>query len=309
MRLLRPLLAATALLAAAGAVPAQARVPRPLELTATTVVSTARSGWVDVVLPEDVRVSPAAEHNPDVAVQGKGRFVGFWLQRLGSGGLGDSLGSTRLPAFLGGGTQTFGSYVPAPTCEPVPAAFPVTDDCTGQQQPTAILLHEGRYRLTVLADGSPLSVTLRLHGLDAGTTSVTPPHRLASAQATLVQRESVQDKLVTFGATVPALPASYAWVFAVAKGVGTGALDGVSACSRADQGSPPPFAFSPGCPGGDGTSSRWTLQAPVQQQLWLGGGAVSTDTAKATTLGLGGSFSGDSGRTFVTGLGVWMQMP
>ena len=45
---MRRLLALTAVLALAAALPVQARVARPVELTSTTVVSTTSSGYVDV---------------------------------------------------------------------------------------------------------------------------------------------------------------------------------------------------------------------------------------------------------------------
>jgi hypothetical protein len=75
MRRLRPVLAVAAVLAATAAVPAGARVATPVELTSTTVVSTARSGYVDVVLPSDARLSPKATGNPDVHITGGGRFL------------------------------------------------------------------------------------------------------------------------------------------------------------------------------------------------------------------------------------------
>lgn len=312
MRLLRPFAAVTALLAVAVALPAHARVARPVELTETTVITASHSGYVDVVLPVDARLSPRSSGNPDVQIEGRGRFVGVWLERTSEDyrASQDTLESTRMPSFLGAAQTTYGSAYPASTCRSVPNdTVPVTQDCTTSPPAQSILLHEGRYRLRVLADDSPLTITLSLHGLDAGTTSVTPAHRLASTEKSLVQRETAQDKVVTFGGSVPVFPANYAWILSAAKGRGTGTLDGVSSCSRSDTSEPAPFAFGPACPGGDGSFSQYTVHAGGQTYGHFASYSGNLAPLDATTMGLGGSFSGDNGRTFVAGLGVWMQVP
>jgi hypothetical protein len=205
---------------------------------------------------------------------------------------------------------TYGTAYPTSKCTSLPDdTVPVYQDCTGRTPPQAILLHEGNYRLMVLADGSPLRITLTLHGLDGGTTSLTPVHQLYSAQAALVQRETVQDKVVTFGGSVPVAQANYAWVLAALKGRGSGTLDGVESCARSDNGQPSPYAFAPGCPGGYSRGSDYEVHVGGQTMGRVTSYVGPSLTPNATTMSLGGSVSGDNGRTFQGGLGVWMRVP
>lgn len=307
---MRRLLAVTALLAAAAAVPASARVPHLTELTETTVVTTSGSGWVDVVVPVDATLSPRATRNPDVTVSGPGRFVGLWLQRLEDQftGAPDQVTVTRQPTFLDGLVETFGSTTPASQCTPVPNdTVPVTQDCTSPPA-KAILLHEGRYRLRVLADGGPITFTLRLRGLDEGTTTLTPEHRLRSAEQDLKVRETAGDHLVTFGGSVADFPASEALVLAKVTSGGPGAADLVGVCSRPDDGTAP-MAFAPTCLGGDGGGYRATVTVAGMPYGHYAGFSGSLLPVAGSAMSLGGSFGGDTGRTFVAGLGVWLEQP
>lgn len=299
------LIAVTALLAAAAAVPASARVPHLTELTATTVVTASSSGWVDVVVPVDARLSASYEGNRDVAVEGTGRFVGLWLLRDGQAYDGDGLTVLRLPAFLGGRVSTSGSYAPAQTCKGTPEALPLSYDCTGGPAPTSIVLHEGRYRLLVLADGHPLRFTLRLHGLDAGTTEVSPTKAVRSQEKALPARDGVGSQLVTFGATAPFGTSTSAWVMATAKGTTDPTFSGHSSCARQDDGTPPPLAYGPHCPNGLAGGYREDVRVAGQQYGFLGA-FVSTGDSTAP-LGLGGSVNDSGGVTLGDTLGVWLD--
>lgn len=314
MRLHRLALAAALLLPATLALPSQARVPHLPELTADTTVTASHSGWVDVVVPEDARLSVRSTGNPDTGVAGAGRFVGVFLDRLDPDTTGpstsDFLSVVRYPSFLGSPVVTSGSTTPAGECRPVPSAqLPVTSDCTDLPAGKAVLLHEGRYRVVVLADGSPVTFSLSLHGLDAGRTSVAVAHALRSAEVPMTQRETLQDKVVTFGATTPVFPANYTWVLSAAKGVDSGTVDERGGCSRRDVGAPPPYAFSPTCPGGDGGSYQVLVSGQTQRVGVVGAGGSTQVADAATTMSLGGSYGGESGRAFVAGLGVWMEYP
>lgn len=307
---MRRLLALTALLGVAAVAPAQARVARPVELTATTVVTATSSGWVDVVVPVDATLSPRTTRNPDVTVSGPGRFVGLWLTRLDEQYVGypDQVSVTRQPGFLGGLVETFGSTTPVAQCTPVPnATVPVTQDCTNPT-PRAILLHEGRYRLRVLADGGRVTFTLRLHGLDRGTTELVPSRRLRSAQQDLVVRESAGSDLVTFGGSVASFPASEALVFAKVTSGGPGTVDLVSVCSRPDDGATP-MAFGPTCAGGDGGGYRAAVTVAGTPYAHYGGFSGNLLWTTGPRMSLGGSFAGDTGRVYVAGLGVWLEQP
>jgi hypothetical protein len=309
LRTSRLIAAGSVLLAGALAVPSEARVRRPQELTATTVVRATQSGYVDVIVPVDARLSAAVTRNPDVRIAGKGRFVGVWLQREGAGAESvDGIASTRLPSFLGGGHETYGSYTPTGRCTGVPEVYPVHYDCTAMPRPKAIVLHEGAYRLTVLTDGSPVTITLSLHGLDRRTTHVRPAHHLASTQQALPERDGVGDQVVTYGGVADWFRGPMmTWVLASAKAPAGRDVEGWSVCARSDTAEPPPLAYSSQCLGGDGGSYVYHVRSPAREQ-WVVGGFVSTATADAD-VGLGGSFTNSDGVQLGSTLGVWMEQP
>lgn len=298
MRPIRLLATAALGLAALVAGPAEARTPALPELAATTVLTTTGSGYVDVLVPEHARLSPRYDANPDVTFSGTGRLLGVWLEPLDDGQ--DRLEAVRLPAFLGGRTQTSGSTEPAPVCSSDPLGG---QSCT-TPTPTAILLHEGRYRLTVLSDGHPVTVTLRLRGLDPGTAELRPAHALASAQQPLPARESLGDKTVTYGGQGPLAGSLRTFVAATAKAPGS-QLDGASTCERRDDAATPPYAFLPSCPGGLQSSYRFVVAGGQYGVfgMWFGGAA--SDTARSS---LGGSFTNDAGVALGQTLGVWLRV-
>lgn len=309
-QLVRPALAAVALATAATALPADARVVRPVELTETTSIVTSTSGWVDVVLPEDVVMSPKHEGNPDVTISGRGRYLGIELYRLGGDiwSSASSLTSYRLPAFQGGTTLTYGSGAPDPECEDelVPGD-PLPEDCTYGEQ-TQIELLQGRYRLWVVADGAPVTITLRLEGLDAGDTRLRPVHRLRSLQQPLPAREAQGDEVVTYGADgLDGHP--WGKVFATAAVTGKGVVDAVSVCGRQDSDGTPPFAYGYRCPGGTSGNDELTVRAAGQEHQTWSGYVTSGYGDEDAPLGLGGSFTSTDGAVLGETLGVWMDPP
>jgi hypothetical protein len=300
MRPVRVLVVAVLALGGLAAVPAGAAQGLPA-LTSGTVVTAASSGFVDVELTRDARLSPRSTGNPDVALSGTGRLVGLWLEPLDTDASpGDTLEALRLPGFLGAVTRTTGTTEPAPVCK---------DDLTGGQScttptPTAILLHAGRYRLTVLTDGHPVSVALRLHGLPARTTSLRPAHSLVSAELPLPARETVGDRHVTYGGQGPLAGSLRTFVVASAKPGGS-ARAGWSVCDRRDPATAAPFAYSTACPGS--TSGGYALSVHQGSYgvfgAWVGGGVDD-----ATPVSLGGSFTNDGGVVLGQALGVWLRM-
>src|SRR3954451_5594593 len=107
------------------ALPVNAAGPRPVVFTDAVTVATSQSGTVDVLLPDDAKVSISTAVG-DVAFEGAGRLVGVWLQKTDYS---DFLVSYRLPAFAGGKQITYGS-MPDAGCTAVPAdALPLTYDC------------------------------------------------------------------------------------------------------------------------------------------------------------------------------------
>lgn len=306
MRLIRStLVVATVTALATTALQADARVVRPVELTALTVVEAGSSGVLDVILPEDAVLDVRREANPDVTLSGSGRFVGIELTRQDDEFDFPSLTTYRQPAFLGGQTLTYGAGSPPPECddELVPGG-PLPEQCTYGEQERIVLL-QGHYRLQVLTDGAPLTVTLRLHGLDDGETRVQPTRQLRSLQKTLPPLDARDDKVVTFGATGLSGRAS-GWVFATARLSSDATVEIVSQCRRQDAAAPPPFAYDSRCEGGRGASSRMTVRAAGQErQGWSG--FVSSGTSDAPPIGLGGAFTDSGGVTLGQTLGVWLE--
>ena len=276
------------------ALPADAARVRPITLTDTVTVETSRSGSAEVLLPDDVQVSMT----DGVAFDGAGRLVAVWLERTDHA-MG-FLTSYRLPDFAGGRQETYGTS-PTTECKPVPEQFPLTHDCTDAKPVQVVLLPEGRYRLTVLADGAPLQVTLRLQGLDAGSTTVTPQRSLASTQQTLPARESVGSSLVTFGRAAELPGQVQTFVVATAKARGDAPLQEASVCERPDTGAVP-FAFGPHCPGG--TSGAYAYRVGSAQGF--GVFASSSSSEGGGPVGLGGSFGNSDGVTLGSTLGVWL---
>src|SRR5206468_10567676 len=100
MNRFRAALAVAATAAAAVAItPASAHPRTPVAAAGQTVVRAAQTGYVDLSLPDDVRVSTRTADNPDLEVSGPGRLVGFWLYRLDT--TVDSLLAVRLAGPAG----------------------------------------------------------------------------------------------------------------------------------------------------------------------------------------------------------------
>ena len=238
MRIRRLVLGIAALAVAAPVAPASAA--RPPELGATTTITTRTSGYVDVRIPRDARLSPAVSGNPDVRFSGKGRLLGFWLTRIDPEASDYSgVFAYRLPAFAGGKTQVSGSTVPRMKCHGVPSdQVPLQVECDSPK-PTAILLPAGRYRMTVLTDGAPISVRIRLRGLGATTADLAPAHALASVQKKLPQLDGADNKLVTYGGSLGTL--GYSELFLVARATYSSqpVYREMSACTRRDSGTQP----------------------------------------------------------------------
>jgi len=143
--------------------PSYAAKPAPRVLRGTTVITADRTSAMDLVLYDDALVRVHDDYStPDISLTGKGRIVSATLQGP------DSLSLLRY--VLDGKpvvqTQANGSFYPAPqNCQqPAPGVglWACDDSPPGLKW---ALLHQGHYRLRVLTDGSPLTVTLHLRGV------------------------------------------------------------------------------------------------------------------------------------------------
>lgn len=314
-RTLRAALVLTAVTAAVLSVPAEARKPKPIRLTETTTITATQSGWVDVALYDDALLSPLSEKNPDVDVTGAGRLLRLTMTSLGTDWNNtDSLDLYRLPSFLGSKELVWGTTDSAGGCTngtPVgPTSVPVGGTCNFTD-PKHIVLHEGRYRISVLTDGAPVSFALSLHGLEAGETQLSPNHALASTQKSLPKLDGQGDKLVTFGATAHLAKADPAFIVASAKGTKDPTLYEDSTCVRQDGSAPaPPFAYGPHCPNGVAGSYWYTVNPGSGIPAWFGGVGVfsgSLTPGHEGDYGIGGSFGDSGGITLLGALGIWLE--
>lgn len=304
----RPALAllatAAACFGAGGAVPSSAHLVAAEPVGGVTTITTSASGTADLVLYDDATLSPKYTGNPDVSISGTGRVVGFMLTRTDA--TNDILYAVRLPKFAGGLTYVSGSGTPAqPACPP--STNPLAPVPCPTYEPTAIKLHEGYYRLAVLTDGKPLRITLHFHGLQRARAAVHLQAKARTAEADLPARESIGSSTITYGAQTTFAGAKHAAMLVRAKLHRNATLLAASTCTRNDSGAPPPYAFSPLCPGGSSGGAAWTANTPYGPEFGGVGGLSLLDLVDdgAEPTGVGGSFVDTDGPTYVGGVGVW----
>ena len=129
-----------------------------VELCATTTVETSTTGRVRVRVPTDANI----DLSPAPAITGDGRIVGFLLTEPGTR-LGFWARVIRYPNILNWGIRTqANAQMAEEDREPTSGPLEVSTGwgCSVCHIPP------GEYDLYVIADGSPVSVTLDLEGLD-----------------------------------------------------------------------------------------------------------------------------------------------
>lgn len=326
MKLLAGVVAA-ATVATAFALPSTARLVAAEPLAAVTTITATSSGIANVVLYDDATVSAAPTNNPDVKISGSGRLVGFDLISAGyaTGGATDDISAVRMPAFAGSKTYVSGAYPTPAKCSDYPNdAVPVQQQCSNctywpsptvpvqgscdYPRPKSYKLHEGYYRLSVLTDGGPLRITIRLHGVGKSRAKVHLQSTFRSLETAMTQHESIGTSTITFGGTASFADATNILTVVAAKVHPTSTLAAAAGCLRSDTGAPPPYAYSPACPGGQitGYSSRFTAPAGGVggQDSTVFFGPLITDNPPN---GVGGSIVDSDGPAFVGGLAVWVD--
>ncbi len=289
----RVALSLSALLLPLLAVTAHAEHEKASTLGSVTRVQADRSGVTELVLHEQAVVDTT--RSGSVTIQGAGRLVGMWLRQQDGPGL---LVSYRLPAFAGGEQVTFGSSA---GCEPTSDdALALVPSCGSG----ATVLPPGRYSLTVLADGAPLTVTLHADGPAASEVRVRPKTFLESVQKPLPIREDA-GSAVTFGDTAHLGAVTRTVVLAAVHSPAQEGVELASVCRRDDEGTTP-AAYGPQCPGG--SEGGYAYRARLGDETLAGAGAFgSSSTAEHTgPVGLGGSFADSAGVRLREALGVWL---
>jgi len=325
----RGIVAAVAMTAAgiAGgfAVPSSARIVTAEPLGAVTTITATTSGSASLVLYDDATVSAAPTNNPDVTISGKGRLIGFDLtsttgtpdQNL------DELTAVRLPAFAGQRTVVTGMYNTTRTCTGYPdQSLPIQQECSGctytpspqvpvQEDcpyvaPKHYVLHEGYYQMSVLTDGAPVQITLRLHGLAKHRAKVHLQSTFRSLETSLTERESLGSTTVTYGGSTTMPNVNGIFTVVGAKLHPNATLVADSQCWRSDTSAPPPYAYSPACPGGHTVAYSYRVMAPGGGYGAEGVGVwAGSLTPSGTPNGIGGSFTDSDGPTFLGGVAVW----
>jgi hypothetical protein len=155
---MRRVLGILAVALVAGLVPATAGADTDvLELTGELVVSTSRSGSVEVLVPDGATVSSGSM----AELSGEGRFVGVLLERFRDEDA-FRLHAVRHPE---GYTSRGIRVAEEDAGEPVsPLATSGPRSCS-----SACRVAPGRYTLMVVADGAPATVRLQVDGLDGST--------------------------------------------------------------------------------------------------------------------------------------------
>lgn len=323
-RLVAGLALATA--AATLAAPSSARLVTAEPIGAVTTITATSSGTASLVLYDDATVSAAPTDNPDVTISGKGRLVGFDLvstQQQYSGDSVDELTAKRLPAFAGSATYVTGNVAVPQKCSGWPSddvpvqqecsnctyspspMVPAQSDCT-YARPKLFKLHEGYYHLSVLTDGAPLRITIRLHGVGKSHRTVHLQSTFRSLETPLTQHESIGTSTITFGGSASFANPTNVLTVVGAKIHPASTFAAATGCLRSDTGAPPPYAYSPACPGGQITGYSSRLNAPA-------GGVGAGDTTvffgpvltDETPNGVGGSIVDSDGPTYLGGLALW----
>jgi len=269
---------------------------------AVTTIHATSSGSAELVLYDDATLSPKQTGNPDVSISGGGRMVAFELRRADGGQ--DDVSGARLPSFLDRVVTVTGSVTPQSTCTSSdPLGLQST--CTNPT-PRAIVLHEGYYHLVVLADGAPVTITLRLHGQQQRKATIKLQRTLRTLEANLPERESIGSSTITYGTDVPFTSATQAFTLTKARLHPKAELLAATTCARNDTGAPPAYAFSPACPGGGSVGYAWQIGGGSVPYAYEGVGWIGVPGSGGAPNGLGGSFVDSDGPTYLGGLGVWM---
>ena len=308
MRIVRLAVALATLGIAVAVTPASAHFALPRSAAGTTIVQADHSGTVDMTLRDDVRIAVAATNNPDVGISGAGRVLAMLLYRLD--GNGDAVLALRLPAAAGNRTFSFvTSTDPAsrPKCTGYPTdMLAVYSDCPAG--PPIVRLHEGVYRLAVLTDGSPVTVTLRLHGL-RGERVFHPTTSQPSAEGDLTSLANPTGSLARGMGRVS--PTALGLMFTVAVGKWAAKPDwfGSYGCQYA-AGDPLGDQMLPDCPGGSGAGG--SILDPLHQ--WPSGALTQASMTWSYGVGaghytVGQGMESDTGVTLLSGVTAWVATP
>lgn len=308
MKIVRLALVGATVATAFAVSPASAHYRVPPAAAGTTIVHAARSGSVDLTLRDDARFAITGDHNPDISISGAGRLAGAFLYRLD--GNSDGVMALRLPSSAGGRVitdVTTSDPAAQPKCTAFPnATVPLQQNCSAA--PTIAVLHQGIYRLVVLADGAPVTVRLTLHGLP-GSRSLRTTTPLPSGVGSLDVLANPTGNLARGVTTMTSTQSGLLLTLAISKWAAKPTYFGSYGCFY-DGGDPVGQQMLPDCPEGSGVG--FSLLDPLHQWPW---GAM-TQASLSWSYGAGpGSYTlgqgmeSDSGVSIIDGLSAWVALP
>ena len=307
MRIVRIGVALATIGTAAAVTPAHAHFALPRSAAGTTIIQADRSGTVDLTLRDDARVAVTGRNNPDVTFSGAGRVLAALLYRVD--GSGDQILALRLPAAAGNRTFAFvTSSDPSAqsTCTGPIDGVAIDQTCT--PGPSTVRLHEGVYRLAVLTDGSPVTVTLHLHGL-RGERVFRPTTDQPSAVGDLNSLANPTGSLARGVAQLSPTARGVMFTVAVGKWAPKPNWFGSYGCMYA-AGDPIGDQMLPNCPEGSGTGG--SILDPLHQ--WPSGELTEASLTWAYGVGrgrytLGQGMESDTGVTLIGGVSAWFATP
>ena len=249
----------------------------PVVLRGTNVITANDTAVMEVRIPRETSVSIKQGTNRDIAVSGKGRFVGIMLGE-------DRIGDVERVNMVAG-RATFCDRARCP--KRTPSEQLMLFRGPWNKAATRGSLPAGDYLLHVITEGAPVKVTLELKGL-GGTKRLTPQQPVHSEVGNPTTRhyESATKTLYTNGDV-------YDWS---RPGVRFGAVRIESDAwvagklgNCAYRGDPPPaIGFLPGCPAGSDAGLIYTVVRPTPgHSVWFG----ITETSVGGRWGIGDSYA------------------
>ncbi len=152
---------AASVLAPAAATGATTRSSAPPSVAGTTTIVGDSTAAMRVDLPRRASLNRKSGPNPDIRISGDGRLIGVVLTK-------DNVTDYNRETFQ---AVRFG-YCAERGCSPAKTSDQLVSTRPGDGEPDpegTIVLEPGSYLLYLIADGAPVTVELRFHGLEGST--------------------------------------------------------------------------------------------------------------------------------------------
>ena len=244
-----------------GVAPASGRAKAdPPTLAGTTRITGGSTAamWVDI--PSEVQLRSRYGPNPDIRIKGRGRMVGFVLTQTPVNELDRE--------FLFGGRADFCAEAGCSSNDTF--QFMGASSASGDDPANRVVLPKGRYILYLIADGSPVSVTLRLQGL-RGSAKLTPTSPVASSVSVPTPETEMvapEKKAYWFGDSASIEGEAGLLIGGLSVDTTDWIQGAYGSCVQREFHEPAKVAYSLACPGG---SEAWNVEGyatnPIDRKL------------------------------------------